>query len=166
MFTGGSAGSVPFCFALHGRFRQLRLRGHHPLRASDRVHVRRQPVVPHTCDHAPVFRQHTVLRRSEYTHPVSHNCFYYTSKPECAISDDNTHPNVLTRLACQYIQIGNSMLLQLVYALLCNILRSDVHNLTAFTRLCNLGHACLPLVLHHCGRLHPGKPRLSFFCTG
>jgi hypothetical protein len=23
------------------------------------------------------------------SNPVSHNCFYYTSKPECAIPDDN-----------------------------------------------------------------------------
>ncbi len=26
-----------------------------------------------------------------HTQSVCHNCFYYTSKPECAIPDDNTH---------------------------------------------------------------------------
>ncbi len=26
-----------------------------------------------------------------YSQTVSHNCFYYTSKPECAIPDDNIH---------------------------------------------------------------------------
>ncbi len=29
------------------------------------------------------------ISQEMFQHTVSHNCFYYTSKPECAIPDDN-----------------------------------------------------------------------------
>ncbi len=56
-----------------------------------------------TCIYTCIWRYwKTIL----YSHPstgvesVSHNCFYYTSKPECAIPDDKWAVNTYTSLVC------------------------------------------------------------------
>ncbi len=67
-----------------------------------------------------------------YTYIVSQNCFYYTSKPECAIPDDNhTYIHIIAKLASLNTTalpcLDNSVSIRIYTYMYCMILDKCIH---------------------------------------